>query len=134
VRVDRAATDLAMIMLALIGVVTTPHAALTNSSFESPRYTPTTADVNYVLDSTTGIGWKTTASDHIIEFWTDGGPGGNFTSFDQAQHVELNATEASTLYQDAVGIAQGASVGFTFAHRGRNGLDKMQLTIIDAGP
>ena len=77
-------------------------------------------------------GWKTTATDNLIEIWRQGFLG--VPAYDGDQHAELNATQVSTLYQDVTGIAPGSIVGFQFAHRGRLGVDTMEFTLTDLGP
>ncbi|MGJ0429008.1 VPLPA-CTERM sorting domain-containing protein [Methylobacter sp.] len=107
------------------------NAALVNGSFETPRFTPGSADVSFYSDSTAGTGWKTTATDHQIEIWSDNFQG--VAAYDGAQFAELNAFQVSTLYQDVAGIAANSIVDFHFAHRGRLGVDTMQLDIVDLG-
>ena len=102
-------------------------AALINGGFENPAFG---GGVNYVTD-TSMAGWRTTATDHQIEYWSHGFLG--VTSYEGNQHVELNAYQVSTLYQDVAGIAAGSTVGYEFAHRGRAGVDSMRLTITDLG-
>lgn len=107
------------------------NAAFINGSFETPRFTPGTADWTLYSDSTEGIGWKTTATDHQIELWSDNFQG--VAAYDGAQFAELNANQVSTLYQDVAGIAANSILDFHFAHRGRLGADTMQLDIVDLG-
>ncbi len=97
---------------------------LANGSFEEPRG----IDNGFVF-SQLMPGWKTT--DEVFEIWSTGFKG--FEAHDGTQFVELNATLDGTLYQDLTGIGQGAVLDFSFAHRGRNGSDKMSLTVIDLG-
>ena len=106
------------------------HAGLVNPSFELNALTPGTADYT-IWDASNVPGWSTTATDNLIELWSDGF--GGFASFEGSQHVELNAFQISTLYQDATGIPANATVGFRFAHRGRTGVDVLRLTITDFG-
>lgn len=106
-------------------------AALVNGGFEAPRFTEGTPDWTTYSDSTAGIGWQTTASDHQIEFWSDSYQG--VKAYEGEQFAELNANQVSTLYQDVAGILAGSIVDFHFAHRGRLGVDTMQLDITDLG-
>ena len=107
------------------------HAGLVNGSFETP----------YIADDSWGefqnvTGWKTTASDNIIELWGNGfssSSGGRVYAYDGRQFAEINARQFATLYQDVSGISAGSVVGFQFAHRGRSGVDSMRLTITDLG-
>ena len=113
-----------------LAALATAQASLINGSFEDPRLSPGVPDF-FLLPESSVPGWQTTASDDIIEIWTDGFLG--VPSYAGDQHAELNATEVSTLFQDAPGIPVGSVVGFEFAHRGRLGVDTMRLTITDLG-
>lgn len=106
-------------------------AQLVNPAFEEPRITVGTGDFS-LEDAGDVPGWETTAGDNLIEIWSDGF--GGFASFDFDQHVELNANEVSTLFQDLAGVPANRTVGFQFAHRGRQGTDTIRLTITDLGP
>jgi hypothetical protein len=103
---------------------------ITNGSFEEPRVTPGVRD-NWQPDASFLPGWFSTASDNLVEVWTDGF--GGIQSYDGDQHVELNAFEAAALYQDIPGIPAGSGLGFGFAHRGRADFETMRLTITDLG-
>lgn len=111
--------------------------SLTNGNFEQPSITGADCNNGFgfslpcisTLDASRVPGWKTTASDNKIEFWTNGALG--YPAYEGSQFVELNANEVSTLYQDISGIAAGNIVGYEFAHRGRDGTDVMALTITD---
>jgi hypothetical protein len=106
------------------------RAGLVNPGFENPSLTPGVADFFYVPEAAVP-GWKTTSADDIIELWTDSYLG--VPAFEGSQFAELNATQVATLFQDAAGIAPGSIVGFEFAHRGRLGVDTLQLRITDLG-
>jgi hypothetical protein len=71
------------------------------------------------------------APDNLIEIWANGNNG--VFAAAGAQHAELNATQVSTLYQDVTGIPANSVVGYSFAHRGRLGLDTLALRISDLG-
>lgn len=122
--------SLMLVIFLSVGTHPLAHAGLLNPSFELNALTPGVADYT-IWDASNVPGWKTTATDNKIEVWSDGF--GGFTSFQGNQHVELNAFEVSTLYQDATGIPANATVGFQFAHRGRLGDDVLRLTITDLG-
>jgi hypothetical protein len=109
---------------------TASASALINGGFELPAFS---GGVNFVNDTTNPAtnGWRTTATDHQIEYWSHGALG--VASYEGNQHVELNAYQVSTLYQDVSGIAAGSTVGYQFAHRGRAGVDSMRLVITDLG-
>lgn len=74
-------------------------------------------------------GWKT--SDSVFEIWSSGFSG--VEAYEGNQFVELNANIDGTLYRESSDIAKGATIEFTFAHRGRNGNDSMKLTMTDLG-
>ena len=50
-----------------------------------------------------------------------------------ANFAELNANYVSTLYQDVNGLGDNNQINWHFAHRGRYGVDVMQLSITDLG-
>ncbi len=99
---------------------------LENGGFEQPSFGPNPTFGSRTDDSVPG--WKTTASDHRIEFWTNGYLG--VPSARGNQFVELNANEVSSLYQD-VATTPGEILNWELAHRGRNGVDTMNVV---AGP
>jgi hypothetical protein len=103
---------------------------MTNPSFEEPRYALGGPSIHFP-DEGLVPGWEITSEPNVIEIWSDGFNG--VTSFDQGQHVELNGEPDFTIYQDAPDIAAGSRIDFSFAHRGRAGLDTMRLTITDLG-
>ena len=74
--------------------------------------------------------WKTSATDDIIEFWGNGF--NSVPSYSGNQFVELNATQASTLYQDFT-MTPNSTVEISFAHRGRDGVDVMKVEIGPVG-
>ncbi|MEW5676466.1 fibronectin type III domain-containing protein [Flavobacterium enshiense] len=98
-----------------------------NSSFESPDITGTFPNLS--TNDNTMLGWRTTATDHIIEIW----PAPNYenhTAHSGNQFIELNANQVSAVYQD---YATPLSTVFTYryAHKGRQGTDVIALL---AGP
>src|SRR5436190_1186618 len=99
-----------------------------NGSFETPALGATTVAL---VNAGSVPGWDTTAANNLIEIWANGF--GSVVSADAAQHAELNATQVSTLYQDVTGIPANATVGYSFAHRGRQGVDTLALRIFDLG-
>lgn len=94
-----------------------------NADFEDPVLSNDFAQ----LDQAAVPGWKTTSSDGLIEVWTNGM---GVPAYSGNQFVELNATEVADLYQD-ISTVPGTVVSISFAHRGRQGIDKMGLK---AGP
>lgn len=101
---------------------------IVNGSFEDPDYG---TSAGFAQDLQTSIpGWNTTAGDGKIEVWHDGF---GFLSADGDQHAEINATQVGELFQTVSGIPSGASIGYSFQHRGRSGIDTLELTIVDLG-
>ncbi|BDZ49348.1 hypothetical protein GCM10025867_15890 [Frondihabitans sucicola] len=97
--------------------------ALTNGGFEQPAI----PDTSYrLLQDATVPGWQTTATDHQIELWSTGFNG--TPSSAGRQFAELNATQASTLFQD-VPTTPGQTLGWSLDHRGRAGTDTMRVII-----
>ncbi|NOQ13792.1 MAG: PEP-CTERM sorting domain-containing protein [Methyloprofundus sp.] len=112
--------------LVLLSSSTALQAGLINGGFESPSITPGTPSSDFI---STLQGWETT--DTHFEVWSDGFNG--VTSYEGAQHIELNAFINGTLSQTISPILATTQVGFQFAHRGRSGDDIMNLTITDLG-
>ncbi len=100
------------------------QAGLTNPGFEVPRVKEGTYELVETMP-----GWQTT--DTRFEIWGTGFLG--VPAHEGTQFVELNAYIDGTLFQDSKGIEAGSVLEFTFAHRGRNGDDTMQLIIADLG-
>jgi hypothetical protein len=114
----------------LLAGVSAARADLVNPGFEYGLGTINVADFPDASITPAG-GWFTTEADHAIEVWGSGWMG--VPAFAGTDFVELNANAVDTLYQDASGIAAGSQVGFSFAHRGREGVDTMRLVITDLG-
>ena len=103
------------------------NAGLINGGFEDPIFSPGQPSVDY---PTAIPGWETT--DRAFEVWSDGFLG--VDSYEGNQHVELNAFNAGTLYQDVGNLNDGDVVGYEFAHRARTtGIEIMRLVITDFG-
>ncbi|PSK67813.1 hypothetical protein B0E53_00284 [Micromonospora sp. MH33] len=98
---------------------------LVNGSFETPPVA--TVDWN-IPDASTNpsVGWHTTASDGLLEFWRGGASG--IPSAHGQQFAELNATQPSTLYQDLPTVP-GTVMTWSLYHRGRLGTDVMHVLI-----
>jgi uncharacterized repeat protein (TIGR01451 family) len=114
-----------------------PAIALGNGDFEAP--TVAAGAGRNVSDTNPAAVWKTTASDTQIEYWANGGnvqgANGGLAISAQAgsQWVELNATQASTLYQD-LATNPGQVLHWSLWHRARyvgvaNGQDVMRVLI-----
>ncbi|MFQ1004316.1 hypothetical protein [Modestobacter sp. SSW1-42] len=97
--------------------------ALQNGGFEQPVLP---ANSNAQLDQSQVPGWLTTATDRLIELWRT--PFRNVPPGSGSQFAELNATQASTLYQD-VATTPGQVLRWELQHRGREGQDTMALYI-----
>ena len=97
-----------------------------NIGFETPLV-PTTF---IQTDAGNVAGWETDATDNKIELWKSGFQ--SVPSHTGDQFAELNANQVAALYQTVTPPA-GAELSFTFAHRGRAGVDTMTATITDLG-
>ncbi|MBC2020722.1 DUF5011 domain-containing protein [Listeria booriae] len=90
--------------------------SLQNGSFEQPV-------IPYgewaTFDQSQVPGWQTTASDGLIEIQNHNE---NRNAADGEQYAELNAYEASALYQD-IATTPGAKVRWQVSHRGRHTTD-----------
>lgn len=96
---------------------------IVNGSFEQPVIAGT--NVGYYTQSNVP-GWLTSSTDTTIELW-----GNNFNgvpAYAGNQHAEINYTQMSALYQD-LATTPGSILVWYFAHRGRSGVDVMQLRI-----
>jgi hypothetical protein len=105
---------------------------LINGSFEGGSVKP--ARDYFLLTHQDNVpGWKTTASDRLIELWYSGflGSSGN----DEKTLAELNANGLGSLYQD-VTMTVNSPVSYSFLHRGRAGNDEMVFKIdeLSGGP
>ena len=72
------------------------------------------------------VGWQTTGTNGIIEIWNNG-YSGVFANNGKC-HAELNADQVSALYQD-IDTIPGMLLYWALAHRGRAGVDVMDLRI-----
>ena len=72
------------------------------------------------------VGWQTTGTNGIIEIWNNG-YSGVFANAGKC-HAELNADQVSALYQD-IDTIPGMLLYWALAHRGRAGVDVMDLRI-----
>ena len=69
-------------------------------------------------------GWSTTEADGRIELWQSGYQGVPAAAGEQ--FAELAANEPSELYQDLPTVP-GALLAYAVSHRGRDGVDTMQI-------
>jgi uncharacterized repeat protein (TIGR01451 family) len=100
-----------------------PPTDLTNDGFEQPRVTTGTFQL---FDQSQVPGWSTTAADGKMELWNSGFQG--VPAAEGLQFAELNANLVSTLYQD-VPTTPGQTLVWGLSHRGRNGVDVMNVRI-----
>lgn len=103
--------------------------SLINGGFEEPVIPDNS--YRFLLETTSGLGWLTDASDNKIELWRNVHNG--ISAHTGMQFAEINANEVSALYQDVIGIGIGQMVDYRFAHRGRLGDDTLALIITDLG-
>ena len=83
-----------------------------------------------ITDQSNVPGWSTTATDHKIEIWGTGFLG--VPAYEGIHFAELNANQVAADINTAQ-IPKGQPLDFSFAHRGRSGVDTMNVTVIDAG-
>jgi uncharacterized repeat protein (TIGR01451 family) len=114
--------------------------AITNGSFESPALstTPPTPYQTFVANKIAAYnendvpGW-TSFADSYIELWRNGNnTSGNPPAYEGEQFAEINAYVNGSLYQDVYTIP-GSVITWQFAHRGRAGVDTMNLKIGSPG-
>ena len=98
-----------------------------NIGFETPLV-PTTF---IQTDAGNVAGWETDATDNKIELWKSGFQ--SVPSHTGDQFAELNANQVAALYQNGKRHLLVLKLSFTFAHRGRAGVDTMTATITDLG-
>ena len=114
-------------LLLAISVSTTCSADLVNGGFEDYQ----TWGYGFFSGSDPTLNWATTAPDNTLEIWSNGFLG--VPAYEGNSFAELNANYASTLYQDVNGLGDNNQINWKFAHRGRDGVDTMRLTITDLG-
>jgi Flp pilus assembly pilin Flp len=97
--------------------------ALVNGSFEEDALITS----NWrAYDAAAITGWETTAGDNKIEIWYTGFLG--VPAPDGRYLAELNANQPSALYQD-IDSVPGERLTWSFYHRGRSGVDTMEVRI-----
>jgi uncharacterized repeat protein (TIGR01451 family) len=120
--------------LALVGVPAAPssaaqspagctNAALVNGSFESPVIA---ANTWAPLDEAAVPGWETSATDGRIEIWR--APFNGVPVPAGSQFAEVNANQQSRLFQD-IATTPGDTIRWQLQHRGRTGVDVMEVRI-----
>lgn len=109
-----------------------PAATLLQGDFETPQVSP--GPGKFQNSSTTA--WNTTEPDQMIEFWRNGagiaGANGGLgmVAHSGSQWVELNANQASALYQD-VKTVPGQEMRWTIWHRARALYGRTPATTLD---
>jgi gliding motility-associated-like protein/uncharacterized repeat protein (TIGR01451 family) len=104
--------------------------SITNESFEDSG-TPIPNNSWGLRNESNVPGWETTASDGMIEFWSNNFLG--VPAFDGNQIVELNANQPSALYQELC-LTPGTVMNWSVRHRARStssnvDIDVMQVRI-----
>jgi hypothetical protein len=99
------------------GVRICPGGVIQNGGFELPVIPPAATSGQSQINVP---GWKTTATDKVIEVWSTGAQ--STLSAEGNQFVELNANQASTLFQSLC-LNEGSEVEWSVKHKGRIGTD-----------
>lgn len=110
-----------------VGSCPSAPSQLVNNGFEQPRITTGTYQI---IDESTVPGWSTTAADGKMELWNSGFQG--VPAAEGLQFAELNANLVSTLYQD-IPTTPGQTLIWGLSHRGRQGVDTMNVRIGEPG-
>ena len=87
-----------------------------NGGFEAPVVA---GEGSFLNQNAAGLVWQTTATDSQIELWRSTNP----APAEGSQYAELNANQASTLYQTFCLNGTGATINWSVKHRGRAGVD-----------
>jgi gliding motility-associated-like protein len=102
---------------------------LCNLDFEAPCGVP--AGGMALVNQSNFSCWNTTATDGIIEVWSNNNEG--VPSYSGTQFIELNANQVSSIYQN-LSVLPGSTVNIAFAHRGRfTGTDVLELQVGPVG-
>lgn len=119
-----------------LGFIGNVPLAVVNGSFEAPDIDTTFAStskqwgtfpvVAVAYKAALVEGWSTTATDAEIEIWQNGFNG--VSAYKGQQFAEINANQSATLYQD-ITTTPGRTMRWSFAHRGRTGVDTVALLI-----
>lgn len=110
--------------------------SVTNGSFETPDIRTTLSLISRQWGSYPKIavsyksflvdGWSTTATDSEIELWRTNYE--NVKAHAGKQFAEINANQSAALYQE-IATNPGSTMRWSFAHRGRTGVDTIELLI-----
>ncbi len=99
---------------------------LCNGDFDNNPFVVSTVGLTTSINC-----WNTEATDGLMEIWGTGYNG--VPSYNGNQHMELNATQPAALYQDFYVAGSSVPLSISFAHRGRAGLDSMEVFAGPAG-
>ncbi len=111
-----------VILSVAAGLCSNAGAQIINGDFERPQFVGGVG----IFAQGDVPGWQTTDTTGNIEIWRSGTSG--VPSHHASQHAELNAFEAASLLQ-TLGTTPGTAYNWSFCHRGRNGVDTLQLYI-----
>ncbi|MDX2026969.1 hypothetical protein [Microcella sp.] len=101
------------------------NVALVNGSFETPTLA---ANTWTLFDESVVPGWETSATDNKLEFWRAPFQGVPVPA--GSQFAEINANQRSKLFQDFA-TTPGETIRWQLQHRGRTGVDVMEVRIGD---
>jgi hypothetical protein len=99
---------------------------LLNPGFETPVVGACQNGLFCQFSAPSVEGWATTSGLQLIEIWHDGHR--NVPAPEGSQFVELDAESPDTLSQE-VALSPGQLMYWSLLHRGRNGVERMQLRI-----
>lgn len=99
---------------------------LRNGGFETPPVSDCQSTLYCHFPAAVVSGWQTTSPDQEIEIWHDYHRG--VDAAQGSQFVELNAKSRDTLFQD-LELAEGSVMYWSLLHRGRTGLDSLDVRI-----
>jgi hypothetical protein len=99
---------------------------LVNAGFETPVVGACEGGAFCQFPAAEVEGWDTTSPEQLIEIWHD--QHYNVPAPDGSQFVELDATSQDTVSQE-VALPPGQLMYWSFVHRGRNGIESVELRI-----
>jgi hypothetical protein len=112
--------------LAVSSCATLGKNQLVDASFEAPPVARC-GSTDYCFFAVNDVpGWSTTSDASVIEIWADGYQG--VPADEGQQFAELDAQSQDTLWQD-LALTPGQLMYWAFSHRGRDGIDSMELRI-----
>ncbi|WP_420581479.1 gliding motility-associated C-terminal domain-containing protein [Reichenbachiella sp.] len=115
----------------MAAVDTDEFEAVVNGSFEVPNISnpPYNKGGSWtLLDQADALGWSTTNGSGNLEYWDNGFQG--VPAYEGEQFAEINSDGSGAFYFDVV-TKPGVRMVWSFAHRGRSGVDVMDLKIDD---